>query len=196
VTYHLALKYDGPHRDDSGTNVSPTTRVLQMPTSMFLALLMAVCADGAPSLMPCPLHAADTCSSYPPDGRRYDSTITPEMRVSSPDWLESDANPPLSARRAIMLAETTLRATLKDQDESGKPDVRYMTGANLVPLGGRKWAWKVAYIWLPRIGGLRGKPFSFHVFVLMDGTAVKPKAVIANDGRLDSAPREKRGSIR
>jgi hypothetical protein len=156
-----------------------------MPTRILFVLLAAV--STAPLPKPCPLLPADTCTSYPPDGRRYDSTITPEMQTTSSDWSETDDNPPLSARRAIALAEAALPTFLKDIHEWERTDARYLSSVSLVPLGGKKWSWKVDYRWLPRVGSSRGTPLTFCVFVLMDGTVVKPK-VIGGDAYKSTHP--------
>lgn len=113
--------------------------------------------------------------SYPPDHVQYASEITRELRDSSPDWMEAEPNPPLSARKAMSLAEATLRATLKDKTDPLYE--RYFSGARLVPLGGRKWCWEVCYEWHARVGGETGTPYDFRVFVLMNGTVVQPRKV-------------------
>ena len=113
--------------------------------------------------------------SYPVDGGQYISKITRELRDSSPDWMETESNPPLSARKAISLAEATLRATLKDKADPSYE--RYLSAAKLVPLGGKKWCWEVCYVWHVRVGGSTGEPPGFRVFVLMNGKVVQPVEV-------------------
>jgi hypothetical protein len=114
--------------------------------------------------------------SYPPDGAQYASEITRELRDSSPDWEKAEPNPPLSARKAMSLAEATLRATLKDKSDPSYE--RYFSGAKLVPLGGKKWCWEVCYEWHDvRVGGATGGLYDFRVFVLMNGKVVQPVKV-------------------
>jgi hypothetical protein len=111
---------------------------------------------------------------YPPWGGQYASTITPEMRDSSPDWTDDAQNPPLSARKALTLAEATLRATQKVNIDPLLE--RELVGVRLIPLDGKKWCWEVSYEWHRHSGGESGIPYSFRVFVLMNGKTVEPEA--------------------
>lgn len=77
-----------------------------------------------------------------------------------------------------MLAQTTLRETLKDYKDLEDDDWEiFLDGVSLRPLRGEKWYWEVSYIWLPRRAALGGKPSEFHVFILMDGSVVELKQV-------------------
>ena len=110
---------------------------------------------------------------YPPDGAEYASTITPKMRDLSPDWADTEPNPPVSARKAMMLAEATVDATLKDKVPPSYK--RSRASVNLLPLAGRKWCWEICYEWHDvSVGGETGGLFGFRVFVLMDGKVVQP----------------------
>jgi hypothetical protein len=155
----------------------------QMKAILFLVMGAAICADGcadrrADGQANGPADAASlscpgqTWYTYPPGGLQYASTISKERLAASSDWEEEDPNPPLPARRALALAEATVRRTLKDSD--GKNLERLCDSARLVPFGGKKWCWNVHYKWRPRAGAWDGVLPHFEVFILMDGTVVEP----------------------
>jgi len=117
-------------------------------------------------------------------GKVYNFKVTDELVRNSPDWAEESENPPLSARKAIALADKLATKTVKVPSKLSKQGlIREMTSACLVPysdIGPRKWYWAVAYQWRPRVGASSGiKPY-LHVVILMDGTVVIPE--IEKDG--------------
>jgi len=71
----------------------------------------------------------------------------------------------------LALAEAALRRVLKNG--GGRDLNRRLDAASLVPLGAKKWCWRVRYEWHPR-DGMRGVPPDFDVLILMDGTVVEP----------------------
>jgi hypothetical protein len=113
-----------------------------------------------------------TYYSYPPWDSRYVSAITQKMLDSSPDWADSEPNPPVSARKAMLLAEATLQKVLKDNVVPAELK-RELTGVKLIPREKKKWYWEVSYEWHRRWGGETGTPARFHVLVLMDGKVVQ-----------------------
>jgi hypothetical protein len=152
-----------------------------MKAFLFFAMGAALCADGcadtyadgptAAAPLSCP---GKTWFSYPPDGLQYASTVGKQQLAASPDWEENDPNPPLSARRALALAEAAASRILKN---GGDKDLeRLCDAAKLMPLGGKKWCWDVRYEWRPRRGAWDGPPYHFDVFILMDGSVVEPVA--------------------
>ena len=148
-----------------------------MNANLLCAICTVLCVspDAAASEIPVWDIAGTIQYSYPADRGQYISKITRELRDSSPDWMETESNPPLSARKAISLAEATLRATLKDEVDPSYE--RFLLAAKLVPLGGKKWCWEVCYVWHVRVGGETGEPYGFRVFVLMNGKVVQPVEV-------------------
>lgn len=149
-----------------------------MTAKLLFAMWTVLCANADATVSETPFldPVAMIHYSYPPDNAQYASEITRELRDSSPDWMEAEPNPPLSARKAMSLAEATLRATLKDK--SNPSYRRYFSGAKLQPLGGKKWSWEVRYEWHNvRVGGATGSPYDFRVFVLMNGKVVQPVKV-------------------
>jgi hypothetical protein len=132
-------------------------------------VVVAVMASGVSARpQPFPSPAEGTCSSFPPGGGHYDCTIPRKLLDSSPDWADTEPNPPLPARKAMSLAQATLNATLKEPiDPSLK---RSLAAVTLLQLRGKKWCWEVRYEWHTRVGGETGVPGDFRVFILMNGT--------------------------
>lgn len=151
------------------------TKLLVVLWAVFDCLIMA-----KPSLS----SGTWTYCSYPPWGGAYASRITSKMLDASPDWVDTEPNPPISARKAMRLAEATVRVI------SGNRKIdpmlqRSLAGVRLVPLSGEKWCWAVSYEWHRRIGSETGSPFGFCVYVLMNGKVVQPE-----EGRRSGAEAE------
>jgi len=111
-----------------------------------------------------------TSASYTPDNT-YTTTLTKEALLASPTWKEDAENPPLSARKAISLAEK-LRATLIPDTKDYTWKLDNATIASSTVEG--KWYWVIQYTAHRRRNRETGPPFQLHVTVLMDGTVVKP----------------------
>lgn len=111
---------------------------------------------------------------YPPWGNAYASTITEKMLAASPEWADSEPDPPLSARKAMALAERTYSAVAKGEPIREELE-RELAWVRLVPLGKKKWCWEVRYQWHIRLGASSGTPSDFRVFVLMNGDVVQPE---------------------
>jgi hypothetical protein len=99
------------------------------------------------------------------------------MIDSSPDWADTEPNPPLAARKAVSLADAMVRATVKEQGQARPQLERSLVGVYLEPLGEKKWCWEVCYEWHVTIGAETGNSGDFSVFVLMNGTVVRPVRV-------------------
>jgi hypothetical protein len=104
----------------------------------------------------------------------YTTTIEPEAVAKSPAWSPSAPNPPISARRALLIAEKYRHKRLIDHD-----NWRWgLDSIALYPLDGArgKWCWAVNFTAYPSKGGFSGIPPEFCAFVLMDGNVVEAKA--------------------
>jgi hypothetical protein len=147
----------------------------KMNTKLVLAMLMAFCVVPEIDIRLNSLSDSEgwTICCSPPWGGQYASTITPKMRDSAPDWVETELNPPLSAREAIRLAETTLCAMSKREIDPLLE--RSLVCVTLMPLMDKKWCWKVSYEWHARVGGETGTPYDFQVLVLMNGKVILPE---------------------
>ena len=156
-----------------GSCLFQTEGEFRMKGNIILIVLMTVCANPELPKVRYARTLPVSYYGYPPQGGQYESTITEEIRDSSPEWAEKDPNPPLSARKALDLAILTLQHTLTNtRDESLELT---LDGVKLIPLGEKKWCWDVHYQWRVVHGGSSGGPPDFHVFVLMNGVVVKPE---------------------
>jgi hypothetical protein len=150
-----------------------------MNAKLFFVMWTVLCGNPEAPVPAAPFSNPVEMTYYccPPWGDEYASTITREMRNSSPAWADTEPNPPLSARKAMTLAEATLRASSKKEIDPVLE--RSLVGVRLVPLDGKKkkWCWEVSYEWHRCVGGETGTPYSFRVFVLMNGKVAQPKIV-------------------
>jgi hypothetical protein len=112
--------------------------------------------------------------NFPP-GKSYSWAISFEDLRAAPVWKEGEENPPLSARKAIRLADQ-LRGDLVKDTERYKWELEY---AALFPTGEKgQWYWLIRYEPRSRLGG---NVFGYlDLAVLMDGKVVKPTI---KDGR-------------
>lgn len=106
-------------------------------------------------------------SSLPIDGATHIAVVTNEMLRKSPTWEKDAENPPLSARRALKLAEQYVDASVRPNKEWK----RELDSIGLVQ-DDDKWFWKADFLWYPRMGSLEGHPPNCTVIILMDGTVV------------------------
>lgn len=110
-------------------------------------------------------------------GRQYFCEISEEMLEKSPSWDERTDNPPLSAGKAIRLANAMKNKLVKD----AKDFKWHLVSATLEndwsrdSDPGRKWWWSIRYEAHVRQGGETGIPNHLVVIVLMDGTVVQPE---------------------
>jgi hypothetical protein len=114
------------------------------------------------------VHASPTFVSYA-FGKQYAVTISREALENSPAWKDDVDNPPLSARKAIKLAEELKNALVKDSKEYKWK----LVSAELHP--GDKWFWLINYEAKFQLGDSSGIPNNLRLVVLMDGTVIKPE---------------------
>jgi len=107
------------------------------------------------------------------DDERFASSLEQELVRASPAWNPRQANPPISAREALAIAERLRRQRLRDLN-GWKWGLDALT---LYPLDGanNKWCWRVSFSSHPEDGNMAGSVPQFSAFVLMDGTVVPPK---------------------
>lgn len=102
--------------------------------------------------------------------QQFDTTVSSELIEVSPAWHPADANPPVSARAALQIADRIRRERLRDRNNWrwGLESIR------LVPLDSEngKWCWLILFEAYPEAGGLGGVPPEYPVFVLMDGCVI------------------------
>lgn len=102
--------------------------------------------------------------------KRYTIKISDEILEKSPSWNDDAENPPLSARKAISLANEMKDSLVKDSDEFKWK----LQSTSLQPTDGDKWYWLVRYEAKFQGGGSTGVPNHLRLAVLMDGTVIKP----------------------
>jgi hypothetical protein len=104
-------------------------------------------------------------------GKKY--TVAPsEVEIArSPAWKKDAENPPLSARKALELANAKKDALVKD----GKDYAWYLDSLSLHPGGDDKWYWLAHYL-VRHKQDSTGPGTWLRLMVLMDGTVVEPKA--------------------
>lgn len=113
-------------------------------------------------------------------GRSLVTRVTFEAFERCPPWSPAEPNPPVSARKALALAEKEKARILREMPEEKDYHVDWhLQAIKLVPLERNRWYWEIEYWGLP-FGGLGGVPFNLNLVVLMDGTLVQPEEVDAN----------------
>lgn len=130
------------------------------------------------------------------NGRYFVTTISREMLQRSPPWRPNEANPPLSARKALAVAEREKARLIRPSAD--RDTVWSLEGISLVPRADDRWYWVIEY-WGTPGGALGGSPSVLNVVVLMDGTLVQPKKTrdpwsrFINDG--DRGPTDGESSV-
>jgi hypothetical protein len=112
-------------------------------------------------------------------GTNYVSLVSEADLKTSPAWLETQEQPPLSPRRAMQAAQATVTNLFKDV-----PTI--VDFVSLHPVGREnKWVYLVQFTTMPR-GGLDGDSLPIRLVVLMNGEALLPRTDIApaSGGRL------------
>jgi hypothetical protein len=100
----------------------------------------------------------------------YYVIITDEDFQKSPAWSAEAVNPPLSAQKAIRLANERKAKLVRDTK-----DWKWrLWSIELRPHRDEKWYWVVEYEKWPRTGGLEGVPAYLKLAILMDGTVIEP----------------------
>jgi len=98
-------------------------------------------------------------------GKRYDFRITRERLLSTPPWLDSEPDPPLSARSAKDIATAYLSHLFKNASEWSVSEIA------LSPVAER-WVYLISFNPPPPPGCADCMSEPFRVVVLMDGVAV------------------------
>jgi hypothetical protein len=106
--------------------------------------------------------------------KKYVYPISDDVLKRSPDWTASEQNPPLSARKALKLAnEFADRALI-----AGPRRKREFSSLELTPARQNgKWLWIAVYEFSPNDGGSTGPIPIAYAIILMDGTVVKPEII-------------------
>ena len=103
--------------------------------------------------------------------KQYAETIPRKALEKSPSWNGESENPPLSARKAIKLANEVKDTVVKDSKE-----IKWkLREASLVPTDDEKWYWLVYYEGVAQGFVISGIPPHLRLVVLMDGTVIKPE---------------------
>jgi hypothetical protein len=102
--------------------------------------------------------------------KQYKVTISEEALKKSPAWQSDAENPPLSARKAIKLANE-MKDSLVQDSKGYKWELQ---SASLEPADDDKWYWLINYE-AHKPGLSNRRPDNLRVAVLMDGTVVKPE---------------------
>ena len=102
-------------------------------------------------------------------GKNYDSCVDLETIAETPSWSETDDFPPLSPREAIRSAKGELSALVTDPQYWTLREIKLMPGGSQ-----DKWIYVVSFEG-PATSPYRGVSDEFHMMVLMDGKAAKPR---------------------
>jgi len=104
--------------------------------------------------------------------KSFQVNVSEEAIRKTPPWNKQEADPPLSAREAIALADLVRR----DLVAKAPKDCEWLlVSAELTPCEGDRWYWLINYEVWPRSGAFDGSPPGLRLVVLMDGTVVKPE---------------------
>ena len=100
----------------------------------------------------------------------YDTTIPDDELEKTPRWKEADENPPVSARKAMRLANA-----LADKLEPDTDDFKRELESLALCAHDGKWYWRAEYEWHVIKGGSTGILPNLTIIVLMNGAVVQPK---------------------
>ena len=109
--------------------------------------------------------------SDPIDKQHYVTLITEEMVKKTPVWKADAENPPVSARKAIALADKYVAQKFKPDPKVAPKWEQDFESISLVAHGDH-WFWHVHYEWYPTQGEPGENVPHAYVVVLMDGTVV------------------------
>jgi hypothetical protein len=101
---------------------------------------------------------------------QYVVRVSGEDLEKSPSWKDDAENPPLSAKKAIKLANEMKDSLVKD----GKDFKWILESASLKPARRDRWYWLLNYE-VEFQGAHTGAPIQLRLVVLMDGTVIKPE---------------------
>jgi len=107
--------------------------------------------------------------------KQYMSVVTDDALEKSPAWKKDEPNPPISARRAIELADQ-MKASLDEHVKDFEWQFRSASLESAASFSKIKdrWYWQVYYECLYTKGTSTGIPNNLRLFILMDGTVIKP----------------------
>lgn len=104
---------------------------------------------------------------------RMNIEITESITAIQPEWRPTSANPPVSARQALSIADNFRKTRFRDFD-----DVQWsLSSVALKPLDLKKnkWCWVINFELQPEPGlGGSGMWPEFPVYVMMDGSVIEP----------------------
>jgi hypothetical protein len=108
----------------------------------------------------------------------YETEISDDAIANAPSWPSSEANPPVSARRALAIADNYRRKRLVNRNNWKWG----LDSISLLPIdgGNNKWCWQILFLAYPEKGGLGGVPPEFSVYVLMNGDIIEPTSKMNN----------------
>jgi hypothetical protein len=108
------------------------------------------------------------------DGYRYTFKLTEEEIQKLPSWNPETEDVPLSARKAVEIAQSNLQRLMPKTTEKWCLD-----GVNLSRMGKDRWIYEIEFL----AEEIReDSDFSFTIFVKMDGTIVEPE-IVPDDGK-------------
>ncbi len=110
-------------------------------------------------------------------GKSYEFSVSREQVLKTPDWSQKVQNPPLSPRQALVASDAELKQLLPDAANWRLDSITIQPLA--IP---DKWNYIIEY--RCQYGPLHHMQ-TMSIYVLMDGTAVKPViGITPNDGHL------------
>jgi hypothetical protein len=118
-----------------------------------------------------PVHAQNSAASFSSyyKGNRYDFNITQERLNRIPSWPATEANPPLSPRKAMAVAVAYLPKLVEDAGKWHQDEV------TLTQVGHRdKWVYVVKFSGPLPPGVMDGMVPQMRLVVLMNGEIVVP----------------------
>lgn len=102
--------------------------------------------------------------------------ILESMTVKQPEWTQQYENPPLSARRALAIADDFRIKRIRDWEQFDWS----LTGLRLTPLDLKKnkWCWVVQFELAvkPDVNLTASHLPELEVWVMMDGTIIEPRS--------------------
>lgn len=140
-----------------------------MPLRAWARCFVVVGVAGCAALAALACAAATTYVSRAV-GKRYETVISDAAVQRTPAWEDATDNPPVSARKAIVLADGVRKTLVDDWDGY---TWRRSSASILFLHGTDRCVWEISYT-LHAEGDSTGPEQRFSVFVLMDGTVLRP----------------------
>ena len=144
--------------------------------------------------MPRRADGAAICYQSYAFGRVYASMIKEGMLTKSPAWLEAADNPPVSARRAMWLADAKRGQLVHDTERyKWQRESTAIEAHKGLEQSYRHPYWHIHYEAHNRAGE-SGIPHHLDLFVLMDGSVIEP--VVREEDRVIPVPKNKNADPR